>query len=102
MPAVALTDAGNMYGAFEFYKACKKEEVKPIIGVEFQISRKGRTNRDKDNDIYQLVVLARDFTGYQNLIQLVTKSYLEGYYYGKPRIDFEILELHKEGLLALS
>lgn len=102
MPAVALTDAGNMYGAFEFYKACKKEEVKPIIGVEFQVSRKGRANRDKDNDIYQLVVLARDFTGYQNLIQLVTKSYLEGYCYGKPRIDFEILELHKEGLLALS
>lgn len=102
MPAVALTDAGNMYGAFEFYKACKSEGVKAVVGVEFQISRKGRANRDKDNDLYQLVAIARDFTGYQNLIQLVTKSYLEGYYYGKPRIDFELLEQHKEGLLAIS
>jgi DNA polymerase III alpha subunit len=102
MPAVALTDAGNLYGVFEFYKACKAEGVKAIVGVEFQISKKGRTNRDKDNETYQIVLIARDFEGYQNLIQLVTKSYLEGYYYGKPRVDFELLELHKTGLLALS
>lgn len=102
MPAVALTDAGNMYGAFEFYKACKSEGIKGIVGVEFSVSRKGAGNRDKDNDIYQLVAIAKDFTGYQNLIQLVTKSYLEGYYYGKPRIDFDMLQEHSEGLLAIS
>ncbi len=102
MSAIALTDAGNLHGAFEFYKACKAEEVKAIIGVEFIVSRKGRSNRDKDNDLYQLVLLARDFDGYLNLIQLVTKSYLEGMYNGRPRVDFELLETYRHGLIALS
>lgn len=100
--AVAITDAGNMYGAFEFYEACIAEHIQPIIGVEFQLSRKWRTNRDKDNEIYEIVLLAKNFEGYKNLIQLVTFSQLEGYYNGRPRIDFELLERYASDTIALS
>lgn len=101
MSAVALTDVGNLYGAFEFYKYAKEAGVNPIIGVEFTIARKGRTNKDKDNDLYQIVLLAKNYQGYQNLIAMVTESYLTGFYF-KPRIDFELLSTYRSDLIALS
>ncbi len=91
-----------MYGAFEFYQACVDEGIKPIIGVEFTISKKGRTNRDKDNELFEIVLLAKNITGYKNLIQLVTTSQLEGFWNGKPRIDFELLEQYGNNMVALS
>ena len=100
--AIAITDAGTMYGAFEFYEACRAEWIKPIIGVEFQLSKKWRTNRDKDNEIFEIVLLAKNLAGYKNLIELVTLSQKEWYYYGRPRIDFEILEKYHSDLIALS
>ena len=103
MTALALTDAGNMYGAIEFYKECKKAEIKPILGVDFYVAI--RTRKDVqagvDNRRTRLVLLAKNETGYKNLIQLVTKSYLEGFYY-KPRIDRELFEAHHEGLIAIA
>ena len=100
--AVALTDAGNMYGTFEFYQACIAEWVKPIVGVEFLLSKKWRANRDKDNEIYEIVLLAKNIHGYQNLIDLVTRSQFEWYVNGRPRIDFELLELYHSDMIALS
>ncbi|MBC7503865.1 DNA polymerase III subunit alpha [Candidatus Gracilibacteria bacterium] len=100
--AIAITDAGNMYGAFEFYEACIAEGIQPIIGVEFQLSKKGRANRDKDNEIYEIVLLAQNYAGYKNLIKLVTISQLEGYYNGRPRIDFDLLAEYKGDIISLS
>ena len=100
--AIALTDAGNMYGAFEFYQACVEQGVKPIIGVEFLLSKKWRNNRDKDNEIFEIVLLAKNYAGYKNLIELVTLSQFEGYVGGRPRIDFELLERYHDWLIALS
>ncbi|MBX9809121.1 DNA polymerase III subunit alpha [Candidatus Gracilibacteria bacterium] len=100
--AISITDAGNMYGAFEFYEACVSEGIKPIIGVEFQISKKGRANKDKDNELYEIVLLAQNYQGYKNLISLVTRSQLEGYYNGRPRIDFELLEEYAKDIIVLS
>lgn len=102
-PALALTDNGNLYGAIEFYKECEKNEIKPIIGLDAYVAL--RTRHDKqagiDNRRFRLVLLAKDETGYRNLIKLVTASNLEGFYY-KPRIDRELLETHKDGLIAIS
>lgn len=100
--AIAITDVGNLYGAFDFYAACKNEDIKPIIGVEFTISKKGRDNRDKDNELFEIVLLAKNIHGYRNLIQLVTISQLEGFWNGKPRIDFELLKEYKNDIIALS
>ncbi len=100
--AVAITDAGNLYGAFEFYQACRIEWVKPIIWVEFTLSRKWRSNREKDNELYEIVLLAKNYAGYKNLIELVTASQLEGYYNGRPRIDFPLLEQYSSDIIALS
>jgi DNA polymerase III subunit alpha len=100
--AIALTDAGNMYGAYEFYEACRDVGVKPIIWVEFTLSKKWRANRDKDNELYEIVLLAKNEKWYKNLIQLVTLSQLEGYVSGRPRIDFELLEKYKNDIIALS
>lgn len=103
MEALALTDNGNMYGAIEFYKECKKAGLKPIIGVDAYLA--GRTRFDKqtgiDKDRFRLVLLCKNEKGYKNLLKLVTASYLEGFYY-KPRIDFEVLEKYSEGLIAIS
>jgi len=103
MEALALTDNGNMYGAIEFYKECQKAGIKPIIGVDAYLA--GRTRFDKqagiDKDRFRLILLCKNEIGYKNLLKLVTASYLEGFYY-KPRIDFEILEKYKEGLVAVS
>ncbi|BCA53584.1 DNA polymerase III alpha subunit [Nitrospira sp. KM1] len=104
-PAVAMTDHGNMFGAIEFYRKAKDAGIKPIIGCEAYMAPGSRLNKDGSklahNDYYHLILLARNLTGYQNLIKLVSKAYLEGFYY-KPRMDKEILKDHHEGLIALS
>lgn len=103
MTALALTDSGNLYGAIEFYKECMDEGVKPIIGVDFYVA--ARTRHDKearlDNHRTRIILLAENERGYRNLLRLVTASYLEGFYY-KPRIDRELMERHKEGLIAIA
>ncbi len=102
MDSLAITDHGVLYGIIEFYRAAREAGIKPIIGCEIYIapgSRFGRTPADKNN--YHLILLARNQAGYQNLIQLITKAHLEGFYY-KPRIDRELLEQHHEGLIALT
>ncbi|MEI8249502.1 MAG: PHP domain-containing protein, partial [Candidatus Taylorbacteria bacterium] len=103
MKALALTDNGNLYGAIEFYKACSKKGIKPIIGVDFFVAVRSRRDQQAgiDNRRSRLVLLAMNEKGYQNLIQLVTLSHLEGFYY-KPRIDRELLEKYNEGLIAIS
>ena len=103
MPAMAITDHGNMYGAIEFYKLAKKAGVKPIIGVEAYVSNRSRLDKDPgiDNKRYHLTLLAKNLEGYKNLIKLVTISNLEGYYY-KPRMDKEILRKYSGGIIALS
>jgi len=103
LESLALTDNGNLYGAIEFYKACKAKGIKPIIGVDFYVAARSRKDMQAgiDNRRTRLVLLAMNETGYKNLVQLVTKSNLEGFYY-KPRIDRELLELHNEGLIAIS
>ncbi len=103
MTALALTDSGNLYGAIEFFKAAKKAEIKPIIGVDFFMAVRSRKDMQAgiDNRRTRLVLLAMNEKGYQNLIQLVTLSHLEGFYY-KPRIDRELLEKYNEGLIAIS
>src|SRR3989344_3887883 len=102
MTTLALTDNGNLYGAIEFYKACKKENIKPIIGVDAYMATRTRFDKQAgvDNRRARLVLLAKNLTGYKNLIKLVTYSHLEGFYY-KPRIDRELLEKYHEGLVAL-
>ena len=101
--ALALTDNGNMYGALEFYKECKKREIKPIVGVDAYITPRDRHSKiaGVDKERYRLILLAKDTSGYKNLLKLVSSSNLEGFYY-KPRMDFEILEKYKEGLVAIS
>lgn len=103
MDALALTDHGNLYGAIEFYKAAKKAGIKPILGVEAYMAPHGHLNKRAgvDEKRYHLVLLAKNNTGWRNIIQLVTKSNLEGFYY-KPRIDKELLEEHHEGIICLS
>ncbi len=103
MPAVGLTDHGAMYGAIEFYAACKKAGIKPIIGVEAYVANRTRFDKESgvDNKRYHLTLLAKDNIGYQNLIKLTTAAHLEGYYY-KPRMDKDLLRQHHEGIIALS
>ncbi len=103
MPALALTDHGAMYGALEFYKKCHKASIKPIIGCELYVAYDSRHNKRSniDDKRYHLTVLAQNKTGYHNLIKLVTKANLEGFYY-KPRVDHELLKEHAEGLIVLS
>lgn len=102
MKALALTDNGNLYGAIEFYKECKARGVKPIIGVDAYTAARSRFDKEAgiDNRRARLVLLAKNLAGYRNLLQLVTKSHVEGFYY-KPRVDKELLQLHGEGLIAL-
>lgn len=102
-PALALTDHGNLYGAIEFYKKCTKAGLKPIIGVEAYMAARSRFDKEArvDSRRSHLTLLAKDTAGYKNLINLVTKANLEGYYY-KPRMDKELLSEHHEGLICLS
>ena len=101
--AVAITDHGNMYGAIEFYKSCKKEGIKPIIGCEVYLAPNNRFEKVRINNIpyYHLVLLAKNETGYKNLSRMVSLGYTEGFYV-KPRIDMQLLEQYSEGLIALS
>ena len=105
LPALAMTDHGNMFGAIEFYTAAKKAGIKPIIGCEVYVAPGSRLEKKPGagmRDVYHhLVLLAKNNTGYHNLVKLVTAANLEGFYY-KPRIDRELLAQHSEGLIALS
>ncbi|MHC4953515.1 MAG: DNA polymerase III subunit alpha [Planctomycetota bacterium] len=102
MPAVALTDHGNLFGAVDFYRSCKGEGVKPILGMEAYVAPKSRHDRERNPvAAYHLTLLAKNRTGWQNLIKLSSAAYLEGFYYS-PRIDRELLERHHEGLIVLS
>jgi DNA polymerase III subunit alpha len=104
-PAIALTDHGNLFGAIDFYLAAQKAGVKPILGCELYVAPGERTERGSQDGGYEganhLTVLVRDLTGYRNLIKLVSRAYLEGFYY-KPRVDKELLAQHADGLLVLS
>src|ERR1022692_4650639 len=104
-PALAVTDHGVLYGAIEFYQAAREKGIKPIIGCEVYVAPGSRLEKKSSTggrDVYHhLGLLAKDETGYKNLIKLTTAAHLEGYYY-KPRIDKEILAAHKEGLIAMS
>lgn len=103
MKAVAITDHGSMFGVIDFYKKAKKEGIKPIIGCEVYTAK--RTINDKepyyDKHSGHLVLLAKDYEGYKNLIKLVSIGYVDGFYY-KPRIDFELLKKYSKGLIGLS
>ena len=101
--AVALTDHGNMYGAVAFFCACVKEGIKPILGCEVYVAPKSRLIKtaDRESNYYHLVLLVENETGYKNLTALVSRGYTEGFY-GKPRVDGELLEQYHEGLICLS
>src|SRR5687767_3209203 len=100
--AVAMTDHGAMYGAIDFYRSARARGIKPIIGVEAYVAPGSRLTRDVgDKQPYHLTMLARNKTGYQNLLKLVTSSHLEGYYY-RPRMDRDLLEKYGEGIIVLS
>ncbi|HEX9919866.1 MAG TPA: PHP domain-containing protein, partial [Candidatus Methylomirabilis sp.] len=105
MPALAITDHGNMFGVIDFYRRAMKEGIKPILGCEVYVAPGSRFDRPSSGGIqdtsHHLTLLARDQTGYKNLMRLATLGYLEGFYY-RPRIDREALAQHHEGLLALS
>ncbi|WKZ26526.1 MAG: DNA polymerase III subunit alpha [Candidatus Paceibacterota bacterium] len=103
MRALALTDNGNLYGAIEFYKECKKENIKPIVGVDFYVALRSRNDKQAgiDNKRTRLLLLAKNYEGYLNLIKLVTLSHLEGFYY-KPRVDKELLEKYGQNLVCIS
>lgn len=99
MPAVAITDHGNLFGAVEFYKKADKAGLKPIIGCEVYVTQGSRFEKTKGYS--HLILLSKDMTGYRNLVKIVTQAYTEGFYY-KPRVDKQLLENHSEGLIALS
>ncbi len=102
MPALALTDHGNLFGAIEFYDSARRAGIKPILGIEAYVAQGSMTERNPARGgSNHLVLLARNETGYRNLIKLTTRSYLDGFYY-KPRIDHELLRRHSDGLIALS
>ncbi len=103
MQSLAITDHGNMYGAVDFFKACKKEGIKPIIGCEVYVAPRTRFDKDKvlDKEYNHLVLLCKNEIGYKNLINMVSKGFTEGFYF-KPRIDRDLLEKYHEGLICLS
>jgi DNA polymerase III subunit alpha len=103
MPAIALTDHGNLYGAIKFYKACVDAGIKPIIGCEVYVAKRSRHDKEAgvDKDYNHLILLAKNDEGYKNLMRIITASYLEGYYY-KPRTDIPLLKQYSEGLICLS
>ena len=101
--AVAITDHGAMYGVIDFYKAAKAAGIRPVIGCEVYVAPRTRHDRVHgiDNESYHLVLLCENMTGYQNLCYMVSQAFLDGFY-SKPRVDYELLEQHHEGLIALS
>ncbi|MCM8710145.1 DNA polymerase III subunit alpha [Clostridium sp. SYSU_GA19001] len=103
MKSIAITDHGAMYGCVDFYKAAKEQGIKPIIGCEIYVAAKSmydKTN-NKDNDIYHLVLLVKNEIGYKNLMKIVSKASIDGFYY-KPRVDHDYLRKHSEGIIASS
>ena len=103
MPAVAVTDHGNMYGLIHLYKAAKKEGIKPILGCEIYMTRGSRFEQKSKERLCHLILLAKDFHGYQNLVKIVSKAFVDGENsYHRPRADFDLLEQYHEGLIALS
>lgn len=104
MDSAAITDHGVMYGVIDFYKTCKAEEVKPILGCEIYVAPNSRFDKELtggEDRYYHLVLLAENNTGYDNLMRIVSRGFTEGYYY-KPRVDMEILNQFHEGIIALS
>jgi DNA polymerase-3 subunit alpha len=101
MPAVAMTDHGNLFGAVEFYNTAKQHGVHPVIGCEVYVAQQGHKVNTESNRYNHLVLLCENQDGYRNLIQLVSTGYLDGFYY-KPRIDKDLLSRHSKGLIALS
>ncbi len=104
MPAVAITDHGNMFGAIEFYEKCQKARIKPIVGAEVYIAPESRFDKSSHGlkgASFHLVLLAKNMIGYKNLMEIVSTGYLEGFYY-KPRVDKEVLSRCSKGLIALS
>lgn len=103
MPALAITDHGVMYGVIDFYKACQKQGIKPIIGCEIYMAPGKRTEKvlGKDDKNYHLVLLAENNEGYRNLVKIVSQAHIDGFYY-KPRADKELLYENRKGLIALS
>src|SRR3984893_8205827 len=101
MPAVAMTDHGNLFGAVEFYNSAKAKGVHPVIGCEVYVSQQGLASRSDTDRYNHLILLAQNLEGYRNLTRLTSKAYTEGFYY-KPRIDKELLARHSKGLIALS
>ncbi len=104
MDSLAITDHGVMYGVIDFYKACLAEGIKPILGCEVYVAPNSRFDRELGNSeerYHHLVLLAENNTGYQNLMKIVSKGFLEGFYY-KPRVDYEVLTQYSEGITALS
>jgi len=103
MPALAVTDHGSMFGVVDFYKACRKEDIKPILGCEVYVAPRTMADRTPrvDDNLYHLVLLAENEEGYRNLLQLVSMAYTDGFYY-KPRVDRQALASHSKGLIALS
>ncbi|HXV70041.1 MAG TPA: DNA polymerase III subunit alpha [Acidimicrobiia bacterium] len=102
-PAIGITDHGNLYGVVDFVKAARRHDIKPIIGIEAYFTDGSRFDRppSDQNKRYHMILLAENDVGYRNLLQLSSKSYMEGYYY-KPRMDFELLARHSEGVIATS
>ncbi|NLB53661.1 MAG: DNA polymerase III subunit alpha, partial [Syntrophomonadaceae bacterium] len=103
MPAVAITDHGVLYGAIDFYRAAKKSNIKAIIGCEVYIAPRSRFDKQPkvDDDLAHFILLAKNAEGYQNLVKIVSLAFIEGFYY-KPRVDRDLLETYREGLIALS
>ena len=102
MPAVAITDHGNLFGAVKFYEAAKQRNIKPIIGCEVYVASTNRFDRAADSERpNHLVLLCENDRGYRNLVKLASSAYIEGFYY-KPRIDKDLLARHADGLIGLS
>lgn len=103
MNSIAITDHGVMYGCIDFYKACKKEGIKPIIGCEVYVAPRSRFDKEPniDNKYYHLILLAKNNEGYKNLSNIVSIGFTEGYYY-KPRVDLETIEKYHEGIICCS
>ncbi|HPI77609.1 MAG TPA: DNA polymerase III subunit alpha, partial [bacterium] len=103
MKSIAMTDHGNMFGAVKFIAAAKKKGIKPLLGCEIYVAPRRRFDKEHplDRDIFHLLLLIKNKTGYQNLIKMVSLAHTEGFYY-KPRVDKELLEKHSEGLIAMS
>ena len=101
MDSIAITDHGNMFGAIQFYKACMDEGVKPIMGCEVYVSSTDLNVKDKTSKRYHLILLAENNKGYENLMKIVSKGWVDGFYY-KPRVDKNVLKKYSEGIIALS